>query len=116
MTPSLCPSTVRNTPCPHYCSLYTLNGLSKHVKNAHPPASLISQASFLSLQVSSILIFLHGSIPLFFGVGFRPDLVLFWGCLSFISCALICFIGSLEPSKTRLGKLFAYPLTELLET
>jgi hypothetical protein len=62
---SLCPSSVRDTPCPHCFSLYTLSGLLRHVKSAHTPASLISQASqvVLFLQVSSPLVLLLGSIP-----------------------------------------------------
>ncbi len=39
---SLCPLSVRNTPCPHCFSLYTLSGLLRHVKSAHTPTSLIS--------------------------------------------------------------------------
>jgi hypothetical protein len=53
---------------------------------------------------------------LFLGVGFGLSLIPFWGCLSLISCALVYFIGSLEPSSTKSNKLFIYPLTELLET
>jgi hypothetical protein len=37
------------------------------------------------------------------------------GCLRFISCAFVYFLGSLKPFKTRSSKLFTYPLTELLE-
>ncbi len=32
-----------------------------------------------------------------------------------ILCAFVCFIRSFEPSRTRLNKLFAYPLIKLLE-
>jgi hypothetical protein len=35
--------------------------------------------------------------------------------LSFISRALVCFIGSFEPSRTRLSMFFTYPFIELLE-
>jgi hypothetical protein len=42
MAPSLCPPLVWNTPCPHCFGLYTLGGLSKHVKNAHPLAGFVS--------------------------------------------------------------------------
>jgi hypothetical protein len=52
---------------------------------------------------------------LFFGVGFRLGLTPFWGYLSFVSHALVCFIGSFEPFRIRLDMFFAYPLTELLE-
>jgi hypothetical protein len=56
-----------------------------------------------------------GFTPLAFGVGFKLNLASFWGCLSLISHALDCFIGSLKPSKTRSNRLLAYPLAELLE-
>ncbi len=49
-------------------------------------------------------------------VGFKPNLTPWRGCLSFLLHVLICFIKSLEPSKMRLGRLFTYPLTKLLET
>jgi hypothetical protein len=51
---------------------------------------------------------------LFLKVGFEFNLTPFWGCLSLVSCAFVCFIGSFEPFKTRLGRLFVYPLTKLL--
>jgi hypothetical protein len=35
--------------------------------------------------------------------------------LNFVLHAFICFIRSFKPSKTKLGKLFAYRLIELLE-
>jgi hypothetical protein len=35
--------------------------------------------------------------------------------LKFVSHAFVCFIGSFESFKTRLGKLFVYPLIELFE-
>lgn len=53
--------------------------------------------------------------PLFLKVGFRLSLISFWGYLRFVSCAFDCFIGTFEPFKTRLGRLFPYPLIELLE-
>jgi hypothetical protein len=53
--------------------------------------------------------------PLIFGVGFRLSLASFWGCLMLVLCAFVCFIGSLEPSRTRSNKLFAYPLIKLFE-
>lgn len=49
-------------------------------------------------------------------VDFGLNLAPFWGCLSIVLHALVCFIGSLKPSKMSYCKLFAYPLTELLET
>jgi hypothetical protein len=36
--------------------------------------------------------------------------------LSLTLRALVCFVGSFEPSKTKLGMFFAYPLIELLKT
>jgi len=69
---------------------------------------LCKRPSFLCF---SLVLFL-----LFLGVGFGPSLVPFWGYLSLVSHAFVCFIKTLEPSKTRLGGLFAYPLTELPET
>ncbi len=45
MALSLHPSLIRNTPCPHCSSLFTLGGLSRHVKNVYPPISLISQTN-----------------------------------------------------------------------
>jgi hypothetical protein len=39
---SLHPLSIQDAPCPHYSSLYTLGGLSRHVKSAHPHASLVS--------------------------------------------------------------------------
>ncbi len=53
---------------------------------------------------------------LLFGVGFKFSLTPFWGYLSFVSYAFVCFIGSLKPFRTRLDKLFIYPLTKLSET
>ncbi len=49
-------------------------------------------------------------------VGFEFSLTPFWGYLSFVSCAFVCFIKSFEPSMTRSGKLFIYLLTKLFET
>ncbi len=48
-------------------------------------------------------------------VGFKPSLTSIWGCLKFILCALICFIGSFEPFKMKSNRLFTYLLIELLE-
>jgi len=45
-------------------------------------------------------LFLCFSLVLFLlllGVGFGLSLVPFWGCLSFVFCAFICFIRSLKP-------------------
>jgi len=47
------------------------------------------------------------------GVGFMLSLVPFWGCLSLILRAFVCFIRSFEPSRVRSDKLFTYPLIEL---
>jgi hypothetical protein len=52
---------------------------------------------------------------LFFGVSFGLNLAPFWGCLSLVLCAFVCFIGSFEPSRIS-SKFFAYPLTELFKT
>ncbi len=49
-------------------------------------------------------------------VGFGFSLAPIWGHLNFDLRALICFIGTFKPSRMRLGRLFAYPLTELLKT
>jgi hypothetical protein len=53
---------------------------------------------------------------LLLGVGFGPNLAPSWGCLNLISHVLICFVRSFKPSRTRLGRLFAYPLIELPNT
>ncbi len=42
---------------------------------------------------------------LLIGVGFKLNLIPFWGCLSFVLCAFVCFIGSFEPFRTRLSML-----------
>jgi hypothetical protein len=47
---------------------------------------------------------------LFLGVGFKFNLVSFWGCLRPISHAFVCFIRSFEPSRTRSNMLFIYRL------
>jgi hypothetical protein len=71
MVPFLHPPSIQNTLCPHCSGFYTLGGLLRHVKNAHPFASFISQASqvnqvVLSLQVSFCPLFLLGFFPLAF--------------------------------------------------
>jgi hypothetical protein len=53
---------------------------------------------------------------LFLRVGFKFNLVLFWGYLNIVSHAFICFIRTLEPFRTRLNKLFSYPLTNFFKT
>jgi hypothetical protein len=53
---------------------------------------------------------------LLLGIGFELGLIPFWGCLSLVLSTNVGFLQSLKPSKMKLGKLFAYPLTELLET
>lgn len=50
----------------------------------------------LSLLCSSLVLFLQ-----LIGIGFGLSLAPFWGCLSLVSCAFICFIGSFEPSRMR---------------
>jgi hypothetical protein len=66
MAHSLHPPSIRDTPCFHCSSLYILGGLSRHVKGAHPLASLVSHATqaILSLQMSSHHVFILSSIPL----------------------------------------------------
>jgi hypothetical protein len=134
MAPSLRPSSVQDVPgslCP---SLYTSSGLSRHVKSAHHHVSLVHIALAFTFQVASqgmsrvltimaalsprlakllclciCLLFLCYTIVLsllLFGVSFKFNLASFWGCLKLISCALVCFIRSLEPSRMRLNRLF----------
>jgi hypothetical protein len=71
MAPSLLPLLICDTPCPSCFGLYTLGDVSRHVKNADPPTSFVSQACHvvLSLWVSSFHVFLIGFILLFIGVG-----------------------------------------------
>jgi hypothetical protein len=57
----------------------------------HPPFRCFSLVLFLLLL----------------GVGFKPSLIPFWDYLNFISHAF-------KPSKMRLSKIFAYPLTKCL--
>jgi hypothetical protein len=66
MVPSLCPSLIQNIFCFHCSSLYTLGDLLRHVKSAHPLASLVSQVSYVifSLQVFSPPVFFRSSILL----------------------------------------------------
>jgi hypothetical protein len=54
------------TLCPHCSGLYTLGGLSRHVKSVHPHVNLVSQPNqtILFLQVSSPYVFFPGLIPL----------------------------------------------------
>jgi hypothetical protein len=56
----------QDTSCPYCYGLYTIDDLSKHVKNVHPSASLVFQASqvVLFLQGSSPPMFFPSSIPL----------------------------------------------------
>jgi len=74
-------------------------------------AKLFYLCKYFPLMCFSLVLFL-----LLFGIGFAFNLAPFWGCLSFISCAFVCFIRSFELFKMRLGRLFTYPLTKLLET
>jgi hypothetical protein len=117
MAPSLHPPSIWNALCLQCFILYISRDLLRHVKNAHLHANLVSQASqaTLSLQMSSLFVLHPCSIPFAFWVRFGLSLISFWGCLKFVSCAFICFIRSLEPFKTKLGRFFAYPLTKLLE-
>jgi len=80
MVPSLPPLSNWNTPCPYCFSLYTLGGVSRHVKNAHPPANLISQVCHVvsSLWVFSLHVFLLGFI-----------LVVYWGRLQIQSSSIL---------------------------
>jgi hypothetical protein len=59
----------------------------------------------------SLILFL-----LLLGIGFGLNLTPFWGYLIFVLCAFIWFIRSFKSSEMRSSGLFAYPLTELLET
>jgi hypothetical protein len=53
---------------------------------------------------------------LLLGVSFKFKLVPFWGCLSFVLHAFVCFIGSFKLFRTKLSRLFVYPLIKLLDT
>jgi len=53
--------------------------------------------------------------PFFLGVGFGLSLTSFWGCLKLVSCALICFIGSLKPFKMKSRKAFHLPLDQIVQ-
>lgn len=66
MVPFLHLPLVRDASCSHCFGLYTSNSLSRHVKSAHPHASLVLQGNqvALSLQVSSFPMLHLGSIPL----------------------------------------------------
>jgi hypothetical protein len=48
-------------------------------------------------------------------VGFRFNLISFWGCLRLVSHAFVCFIRFLELFKMRSNELFVYALFKLLE-
>jgi hypothetical protein len=118
MAPSLCPLSVQDTPCFHCYNLYILGDLLKHVKSAHPLASLVPMLIklFFFCRCPPFLCFSLVLFFLFLGVGFGLSLAPFWGYLNIISHAFICFIGFHELSKTRLSRLFTYPLTKLPET
>ncbi len=105
------------TPCPHYFGLYIFGSLLSHVKNVHPPTSLLSHANHvvLSLQVFSLFMFLLGFI--FFA---------YWGWLWTQFSSILGLFRShfawfrwchriLQASKMRLNMFFTYPLTKLLE-
>jgi len=53
-------------------------------------------------------VLLLGSILLVSWVDLEFNLVPFWGCSSLFLCALICFIVSLKPFRTRSSKIFTY--------
>jgi hypothetical protein len=112
------PPLVRDTPCPHCSSLYILGSLSRHAKSAHLLANFISQTNdvFYFCRCTPFLCFSLVLFLLLLGVCFELSLAPFWGCLSFVSLVFICFIGSFEPARMRLGRLFAYLLTKLFKT
>ncbi len=105
--------SVWDGPCPHCSSLYTLSNFSRHVKSVHLHVNLIS--SFCLYRCPPFLCYTSILSFLFLGASFGLNLTSIWGCLRFIFHAFNCFIRSLEPFKTRLGRLFTYPLIELLE-
>jgi hypothetical protein len=51
MVPSLRPLSIRDTPSLHCFGLYTLGNLSRHVKGAHPLASLVLQCCDSSFRL-----------------------------------------------------------------
>jgi hypothetical protein len=55
MAPSLHPPSVQNIPCHHCSSLYTFSDFSRHVKSAHLPASLVSQANQVIFIFANVL-------------------------------------------------------------
>ncbi len=92
--------------------------VTKRNGEAHPHGSLVSQVSQVVLFFCKCpLLWCYTLVlyPLFLGVGFGPSLASFWGCLRPVSCALVCFRGSLKPSIMKLGKIFTNPLIKLLE-
>ncbi len=96
MVPSLCSPLVRNTPFLHCFGLFTLGDFLRHVKSVHLLVCFISQASLGYFYLCKCLILLCFSLVLFFllfVVGFELSLAPFWGCLSLVLCALVCFIG-----------------------
>jgi hypothetical protein len=117
VAPSLHPLLVQDAIYPQCSSLYTSCDLLRHVKSAHPHNNVVSRLTKLFCLCKCPLLLCYTLVlsSLLLGVGFGLNLTSFWGCLTPISCVFICFIGSLEPSRMRLGKLFAYPLIELLE-
>jgi hypothetical protein len=52
---------------------------------------------------------------LLLGVDFGFNFISFYNCWRLVSRVFDCFIRSFKPSKTSSNKLFAYPLTRLLE-
>ncbi len=90
MVPFLLPLLIWVTPCPYCFGFYTLGGISRHVKNAHPPNSLVSQAYHvvLSLRVSSLHVFFPDFIFVIYWGGFQTG---FNSILGLFECYFVCF-------------------------
>ncbi len=117
MAPSLRLTSVQNVPCPHCSSLYFLSGsqsmsrmLSLMLASSPKLTKMFCLCMCSPLMCSTLVL-----SPLLLGVGFELNIVSFWGCLKFILHALMCVIVSFKPSRTKSGKLFAYPSIELLK-
>jgi hypothetical protein len=102
MAPSLCPSSVLDTPYLHCSGLYTVGDLLKHVKSVHPFASRVYEASQVvffckcpPLLCFSLILFI-----LLLQVGFKPNLAPLKDYLNLILCVLVSFIKSFEPSRS----------------
>jgi hypothetical protein len=46
-------------------------------------------------------------------ISFGLSLISFSGCLKLVSCAFVCFIGSLKPFMTRSNEVFCLPLHQI---